>query len=141
MVQYLPYSKSEIEEMQRAGEGTISGEKVVTGFDILLEQKAKNIEIVRQLKLKNPRITRREISAITGLSLRTITRHMQVIIKAYKKGFVKNHVEILIEERKQRVQRLKQLIFKHPDWSNERLGRNLGVSARRVMVYKKELRK
>jgi len=136
MVQkYAPYSEAEIAEMRASGSG------VRTGFDELLEQKAKNIEIVRKLKLGNPYITRNEIRDKTGLSLRSITRYMGIITKAYKKGYIKNHWELLVEERQQRVKKLKQLIFKHPDWTNEHYGREIGVAARKIAEYKKELRK
>ena len=110
-----------------------------TGFDILLQKKAEGIKQVGELVRQNPKITRREISKITGFSFRTISRYLAELRKIYKKGIIKDQAEIQLEEKEARIVRLRKLIYQHPEWSKEKIASELGVAKITLEKYMKEL--
>ena len=127
------------EEAERRREKLILGVEVPTGFDLLLEQKRRNLEEVEKLVVSHPTVTRKEIARKLHISLRTVTRYLVILRKKYKKKFVLNPEEKQIQEKKERIKHLKLVMKKHPEYSRTQLRKVIGVSAKTLISYLREI--
>jgi len=107
-----------------------------TGFDKLLEKKYGDVQRVYDLMQKNSKITRVEIAEKLGISLRTVTRHLSDLRKVYK---IETELDRIKRAHRERVHKLRKLVITHPEYSRERLAKELGVTLRTLKRYFKKL--
>jgi len=108
------------------------------GFDKLLRIKEEHLAFLAKYFVGNPKATREEASKKLGVSLRTVTRYLQELRKRVE-GDVITQADRQMAEKDQRVEKLKQLIKVHPDWTREKYRKAIGVSYRTLLQYFAEL--
>jgi len=122
-------SKEEIERQ-------LHGERDQTGFDVLIEVKRRNILMIRQMLDKNPTLTRREVSSVLKVDMRTVSRYFSEL---RKHGFKVKFLDTQTELKRKRVARLKRIFYEHPDWNREQVRKAMNVSWRTLYKYLKEV--
>lgn len=109
-----------------------------TGFDVLLEQKMKNISAVDDYLVEHPDATRMEISEYLGISRRSVSRYLSILRKVKK---IKTQETVQMERKRARLKKLQRLVYEHPEHDRAKLAKELGVAKSTLLKYLRELPK
>jgi len=125
-----PFGVHEKETIKRQ----LAGE--VTGYDILLSTKIKNLNLLKFALDKNPRLTIKQTVKLLNCSVRTATRYRTIIRNKY--GMI-DKVEELVRDKQIRIKKLKEFIRKNPEIPFTEQFKKLGISERTGRQYLKEM--
>jgi len=104
-------------------------------YDVMVETRDKNLAKVSSLLYENPGMTRADIGRILGVSKRTCSRYIAEIRLLKKKGSVVTLNELQLEERDERVKKMKKILRSNPSISRRELCEQVGVSAKTLRRY------
>lgn len=109
-----------------------------TGFEKLLVTKEEHLRQIVSLVKKNPNITRAELAQAVGISLRTVTRHLQDLRKIKA---VPEYVSFDTKAHTAKFAKFKKLLETRPEMSRKQLCLEVGISRKTMYRYLAELRK
>lgn len=130
-----------LEEAEARRERVIEEAEELTGFDVLLRDKKANLDKMFRLIQQHPEMSRQELADALGVSIRTLYRYGAELRKVYKKAVLKTSLDEQIKAKKLRIVKLRKLIREHPEYSRQRLCKELKVSWRTLYSYLAELEK
>ena len=108
-----------------------------TGFDVLMENKEKGLASMRKLLKDEPSLTRKQLSARLGLSMRTVYRYLRLIREG--KNVKTTTVDFLVIAKAKRMTKLVGLMKEHPEYTRVQLAEKIGVSRKTLYSYLAEI--
>lgn len=129
------FRESEREQIQRELAG------LITGFDVLVEQRKQNLISFGEALIKNPDMTRREASQYLKCSMRTVTRYLAELRKGdiFKKSIVVDKIKQYVKDKEVRKSQLRKLMSQQPDVPFVEHFRTIGVCDKTGYQYLREL--
>lgn len=137
MPKYVPSVRKETvttREQQESREERLMREAAEpTGYDILLADKEKGLKAMRKLFKDEPNLTRKQLSARLGLSMRTVYRYMRIIREG--KNIRTTVVDDLVAEKARRVAKMRRMMKDHPEYTRTQIAEKIGVSRKTLYSY------